>query len=108
MHDMSFRGVTTPKEVGMVQRQYLGQTMNQRYKNSIEVNKKIGIDIEGIILKDAGHKYIFDSRVTPTSQSLIRQLLDFYNNNMQLNPNDLDESFQEARETQVMGQDIIK
>lgn len=114
MHDMSFRGASTPKEVGMVQRQYLGQTMNQRYKNSIEANKKIGIDIEGIILKDAGHKYIFDSKVTPTSQCLIRQLLNFYNNNMQLNPKgegcccNLDESFQKAREAQSMEKDIIK
>ena len=41
MHDMSFRSLTTPKEVGKRQRQLLGQTMNERYKKAIEINKSI-------------------------------------------------------------------
>lgn len=39
MHDMSFRGATTPKEVGKKQRQIFGQTMNERYRKSIEACK---------------------------------------------------------------------
>lgn len=41
MHDMSFMSITTPKEVGALQRQLLGQTMNERYKKAIEANKAI-------------------------------------------------------------------
>ena len=41
MHDMSFRSVTTPKEIGQKQRQLLGQTMDERYKKAIEANKLI-------------------------------------------------------------------
>ncbi len=48
MHDMSFRSVSTPKEVGIEQRKLLGQTLNERYKNAIEANKRYGIDIEGV------------------------------------------------------------
>lgn len=41
MHDMSFMSITTPKEVGVLQRKLLGQTMNERYKKAIEANKSI-------------------------------------------------------------------
>jgi hypothetical protein len=41
MHDMSFRSVSTQKEVGQKQRQLLGQTMNERFKKAIEANKMI-------------------------------------------------------------------
>lgn len=59
--------------------------------------------MEGIILKGADHRNIFDSQYTPTSKFLIKQLLNFHNKNIQLNPNGegccikLDESFQSAR-----------
>jgi hypothetical protein len=62
--------------------------------------------MEGIILKGADHRHIFDSRYTPTTQYLITQILNFYNNNIQLNPNGegcclkLDESFQKLRNKQ--------
>lgn len=62
--------------------------------------------MEGIILKGADHKHIFDSRYTPTTSLLVRQLLDFHNKNIQLNPNSdgccssLDESFQKSRNKQ--------
>ncbi len=42
---MSYRAITTPKEVGISQRALLGQTMNERYKNSIEYYKNNGYDI---------------------------------------------------------------
>ena len=106
LDDMSFRSVSTPKEVGKKQRQLLGQMMNERFKKSIEANKRAGIDIEGIILRGADHLHIFDSRITPTSHFLIEQLVNFYINNMQLNPNgkgcckNLNESFQIARNMQ--------
>lgn len=106
MHDMSFRGITMPKEVGKMQRELLGQTMNERYKNSIEINKKLGIDIEGIILEGADHRNIFNSQKTATSQLLVKQLLDFHQSNIQLNPKgegcceNLDLSFQNERNKQ--------
>lgn len=62
--------------------------------------------MEGIILKNADHKHIFDSRYTPTTQYLISQILHFHNKNIQLNPNGegccskLDESFQKSRNEQ--------
>lgn len=106
MHDMSFRGITMPKEVGKMQRELLGETMNERYKNSIEINKKLGIDIEGIILEGADHRNIFNSQETATSQLLVKQLLDFHQSNIQLNPKgegcceNLDLSFQNERNKQ--------
>jgi hypothetical protein len=62
--------------------------------------------MEGIILKEADHKHIFDSRYTPTSKILINQMLNFYHKNIQLNPNGegccskLDEPFQKLRAEQ--------
>lgn len=109
MHDMSFREITMPKEVGKKQRELLGQTMNERYKNSIDINKKLGIDIEGIILKGANHGNIFNPQKTTTSQFLVKQLLEFHKNNentVQLNPKgegcceNLDLSFQNERNKQ--------
>jgi hypothetical protein len=38
---MSFRSISTQKEVGQKQRQLLGQTMNERFKKAIEANKMI-------------------------------------------------------------------
>lgn len=69
--------------------------------------------MEGIILRGADHKHIFDSRYTPTSQLLLKQLWNFHNKNIQLNPNadgccsNLDASFQKARnEHSKMGIEI--
>ena len=59
--------------------------------------------MEGIILIGAEHKYIFDSRNTRTTRFLIKQLLDFYIRDKQLNPKgegcclNLDESSQKAK-----------
>lgn len=87
MHDMSFRSVITPKEVGKVQRQLLGKGFDERYKNSIEANKRYGIDIEGIIIEGSTHRDIFNARVTPNSRYLIGQIIDFYNKHKQFDPN---------------------
>lgn len=78
MHDMSYRELTTPKEVGKKQRTLLGQTMNERYKNSIEYYKKKGINISGIILKGANHFGIFNSNINPSADYLKQQLIRFY------------------------------
>ena len=65
--------------------------------------KLYGVDIEGIIIREADHKHIFNSNYTPTSKFLVRQMLNFHKNNVQLDPTaqggtqDLDESFQKAR-----------
>lgn len=104
MHDMSFRSTTTPKEVGKVQRQLLGKGLDERYKNSIEANKRYGIDIEGIIVESSTHRDIFNARVTPNSRYLIRQIINFYNKHKQFDSNAsgcckrIDESYQNQRE----------
>jgi len=66
--------------------------------------------MEGIIVREADHKHIFNSNYTPTSKFLVRQMLNFLNNNVQLDPTaqgccqDLDESFQKKRnENDVIG-----
>ena len=79
MHDMSYRAITTKKEVGKKQRELLGETMNKRYKNTIEYYKKLGIDISGIILRSASHANIFDSRINRSADYLKQQMIDFYN-----------------------------
>ncbi len=86
MHDLSFREVTTPKDVGYLQRKIFGQTLNDRFKNSIEMNKKIGVDIEGIIIQGATHRNIFDSKLNRYYNALIKQLFEFYKYNTPLNP----------------------
>lgn len=104
MHDMSFRSVTTPKEVGILQRQILGQTLDERYKNSIKANKIYGVDIEGIIVSGSTHRDIHNIKATPTSRFLVEQIIKFYSNHTQLNPKyqgcceKIDNSFQKARE----------
>lgn len=63
MHDMLYRGITIPKTVGKLQRNMLGQTMNERFKNTIEEYKKMEIDILGIILKGLQHHGIFNNKI---------------------------------------------
>lgn len=59
--------------------------------------------MEGIIVREADHKHIFNSNYTPTTKFLVKQMLNFHKNNVQLDPTaqgctqDLDESFQKAR-----------
>lgn len=104
MHDMSFRSVTTPRDVGILQRQLLGKTLDERYKNAIEANKRYGVDIEGIIVSGATHKDIHNSHVTPSAKFLIDQVIEFYTNHTQLYPKyrgcceKIDNSYQKARE----------
>lgn len=70
--------------------------------------------MEGIVLREADHKHIFDSRYTPTTQLLVKQLLNFYFKQEQLNPNGdgccakLDESFQRARNGKSEAEQSIK
>ncbi len=78
MHDMSFRNITTPKEVGKKQRELLGQTMNERYRNSIEYCQKNGCKISGIILKGVNHTEIFNRNLNPNMDYFIQQVADFY------------------------------
>lgn len=105
MHDISFRSVTTPKKVGIVQRQLFGKGLDERYRNSIEANKIYGIDIEGIIVEGSTHRDIFNIVVTPSSKELIGQIIDYYNIHKQFNSEaqgcckKIDESYQKARET---------
>lgn len=98
MHDMSFRSVTTPKDVGTLQRQLLGKSIDERYKNAIEANKKYGIDIEGIVVSDYTHRNILNSK------ALREQLIRFYSKYEQLSPKakgcceKIDISYQKLRE----------
>lgn len=104
MHDMSFRSVSTPKEVGIEQRKLLGQTLNERYKNAIEANKRYGIDMEGIVVSDSSHRYIHNSVKTPSSRYLKDQIIAFYGTHKQFDPKaigcceDIDNSYQRTRE----------
>lgn len=104
MHDMSFRAVTTPKEVGKAQRERLGQTMNERYRHSIEYYKELDIDVSSIILRDAVHGTIFNSNITRTSPYLKEQILNFYYHGIPLQYDEINcakkmnEKFQKTRE----------
>ena len=104
MHDMAFRSVTTLKEVGIEQRKLLGQTLNERYKNAIEANKRYGIDIEGVVVSGSSHRYIHNERITPSFACLKKQIIDFYYKHKPLDPNapgcskNIDGSYQIARE----------
>lgn len=104
MHDMSFRSVSTPKDVGIMQRKLLGQTLNERYKISIEANKRYGIDIEGIVVNNSTHKHIFNIEKTPASEYLREQIIKYYNLHKQFDPKargcceNIDESYQKDRE----------
>lgn len=104
MHDMSFRSVTTTKDVGKAQRERLGQTMNERYRNSIEYYKELDIDISAIILRDADHGTIFNGSLTRTSPYLKNQILNFYYNGIPLQYDEINcvkkmnEKFQKTRE----------
>ncbi len=106
MHDMSFRNVSTPKDVGILQRALFGKSLNERYKKSIEANKKFGVDMEGIVVIGSTHRDIYNSVKTPSSKFLIRQMVEFYLNHKQLNPNaqgcckDIEEIYQKGREKQ--------
>lgn len=112
MHDMSFRSVTTPQDVCITQRQLLGKTLNERYKNAIKANKIYGIDIEGIVVSDSTHKFIFDSSKTPASKFLLQQIKNFYLRCKQLNPKaqgcceNIDNSYQESREAMEVRDEI--
>ena len=104
MHDMSFRGVTTPKDVGVEQRRLLGQTLNERYKNAIEANKRYGIDMEGIVVSGSSHRHIHNSVKTPSSRYLKDQIIAFYGTHKQFDSKatgcceDIDDSYQRTRE----------
>ena len=103
MHDMSYRGITTTRDVGIKQRELFGETMNERYKNAIDYYRNLGINISGIILRDARHNNIFDSRVTRSASYLQQQVINFYKNGEQLKSDlyncvdKIDETFQENR-----------
>lgn len=104
MHDMSFRSVTTPKDVGAEQRKLLGQTLNERYRNAIEANKRYGINMEGIVVNDSTHSRIFNINETPASRYLIEQIIKYYNFHKQFDSKfkgcceNIDESYQKDRE----------
>lgn len=104
MHDMSFRSVSTPKDVGIEQRKLLGHTLNERYKNAIEANKRYGIDIEGIVVSGSSHKYIYNTVRTPSSKYLKEQMILFYREKKQFEPKasgcceNIDDSYQRTRE----------
>lgn len=103
MHDMSYRSLSTPKEVGKSQRELFGETMNSRFQNSIEFYKKLGIDISAIILRDATHREIFNSNIVRSSDYLKQQLINFYRKKEPLKKDsincvsEINNSFQKSR-----------
>ena len=103
MHDMSYRNRSTPKEVGKSQRKLLGETMNDRFQNSIRFYKELGIDISAIILRDANHLGIFNSKITRSADYLKQQLINFYRKKEPLKKDsincvsEIDDSFQKDR-----------
>ena len=103
MHDMSYRVESVKEEVGALQRSIYGVSLNDRFKNSIQARKDLEINTEGIIIEGADHRDIFDRKRTPNTPYLVEQLLRFYDNNIQLNPNgkgccqNIDSRYQEER-----------
>lgn len=105
MHDMSYRTPTTPKEIGIKQRELLGKSMNERYWNAIKYYKKMGISISGIVLRFAEHNSIFNSKQTRCFEYLKNQLWQFYKYRNQLKSDaincvdKINGYFQESRQT---------
>ena len=103
MHDMSYRTPSTPKNIGIKQRNLFGTTMNERYFNAINYYKRCGIKISVIVLRDAEHNSILDSRKNRCFKYLKDQLLRFYKYRQELTPDKINcidkinESFQEKR-----------
>ena len=106
MHDISFKSITTPKEVGKRQRELLGQTMNERFKNSIEFYKCNGYKISGIILKGVNHSGIFNINSNPNLSYFAKQISEFYYDGKLLTESkeacvpSINESFQISRNNQ--------
>lgn len=113
MHDMSFRAITTDKTSGEKQRNLFGKTMNERYQNSIEYYKNLGIDISGIILRGAYHVGIFNDKMNPSADFLKKQLVRLYLERKNIEKDSvncvekMDESFQKARQ-EKRSQEIIE
>lgn len=106
MHDMSFRSITTPKGVGKKQRELLGKTMDERFKNSIEFYKRNGYKISGIILKGVNHSGIFNINSNPNLSYFAKQISEFYYDGKLLTESketcvpSINESFQISRNNQ--------
>lgn len=78
MHDMSYHGHSTPKDIGEKQRETYGRSLNDRFKNSVQYYRDNGYKIVDLIYKGVGHNNIFGSRI---AGKVIKDIMDFYRGN---------------------------
>lgn len=107
MHDMSYHGHSTPKDIGEKQREAYGISLNDRFKNSIQYYKEHGYKIHDMIYKGAGHRSMFNSKANRFAGKVIKDIIDFYRGNPSFefdslsSVTKLDMSEQRSRETHV-------
>ena len=80
MHDMSYKGDTTPAEIGERQREIYGEDLNSRFINSLKYYKENDYNIKAKIYRGIGHKGIFDSRMNPFAGVVMYDIRNFYEN----------------------------
>ncbi|MBQ9267369.1 MAG: alpha/beta hydrolase [Clostridia bacterium] len=80
MHDMSYKGDTTPAEIGKEQREIYGEDLNSRFINSLRYYKENDYNIKAKIYRGIGHKGIFDSRMNPFAGVVMSDIRNFYEN----------------------------
>ena len=108
MHDMSYHGHSTPKDIGEKQREVYGRSLNDRFKNSIQYYKEHGYKIVDMIYKGTGHRSMFNSRANRFAGKVIKDIIDFYRGNPAFefdslsSATELDMSEQHSREIQSL------
>ena len=78
MHDMSYFPRSIDVERGTLQRNLLGQDLQDRWKRCIEYYEQEGYSITHKVYRGAEHKGIYNANMNPVLPSLIRDLTGFY------------------------------
>ena len=60
--DMSYIRSITPEEDGKIMREIIGKTPEERFNKTVELYRRIGIDIETDIYSELGHKESKESK----------------------------------------------
>ena len=54
--DMSYIRSITPEEDGRIMREFIGKTPEERFRTTIKLYKRFGIDIEAEVYPNLGHR----------------------------------------------------
>lgn len=78
MHDMSFMKRSIDTEIGILQREKLGQDIQERWKNCIEYYKQNGYSITHKIYRGAEHKGIYFKNMNLFADIVLKEMKSFY------------------------------